>query len=73
MDIALAGLGWIIAPLVGSWVGSSLLGWTGCAARSSGLARLGGGSLAAKGFGMTGGKIVIATTTTAAKYGLLDE
>ena len=74
LDITLFYLGWVlIAPFVGYWVGYIFFGWTGCSARSAGLALLGGGSLATKGLGMAGGKIVVATTTTAAKYGLLDE
>lgn len=44
---------------VGSWIGSSVLGFSGVAATNAGLALLGGGSLAAGGFGMAGGAAVI--------------
>jgi len=47
------------APAVGAWVGSTFLGWSGCAATSSGLALLGGGSLASGGLGMAGGTALI--------------
>ena len=60
------GLGLAAAPAVGTWVGSTILGWSGCAATSSGLAALGGGSLAAGGMGMAGGTAVVATTSAAA-------
>ncbi|PWN04951.1 DUF726 domain-containing protein [Nocardioides silvaticus] len=49
---------WVAAPAIGGAVGS-LTGLTGAAATSHGLATLGGGSLAAGGFGMVGGTAVI--------------
>jgi hypothetical protein len=59
------GLGLVAAPAVGTWVGSTFLGWSGCAATSSGLAALGGGSLATGGLGMAGGTAVVVTTSAA--------
>lgn len=44
---------------VGTVIGTHLLGYSGAAATSAGLAWLGGGSLAAGGFGMAGGTLLI--------------
>ena len=51
----------VAAPLLGAALGASALGGslTGAAATSHGLAMLGGGSLAAGGFGMAGGTAVV--------------
>ena len=51
--------GLLAAPAVGGVIGS-MMGLSGAAATSSGLALLGGGSLAAGGFGMVGGTYVVA-------------
>lgn len=59
---AVALTGGLAAPIIGGAIGSSLLGLSGAAATSAGLAFLGGGSLAAGGAGMAGG---IALVTTA--------
>lgn len=48
------------APLIGGMIGTSILGLTGAAATSAGLALLGGGSLAVGGLGMAGGTAIIA-------------
>jgi len=50
------------SPVIGYAVGNALFGWTGCAATSSGLAFLGGGSLASGGCGMAGGVTFITST-----------
>lgn len=50
---------WWMAPVVGGWLGAWLFGLHGAAAVSAGLAWLGLGSLAAGGFGMFGGTVVI--------------
>lgn len=56
----LAGAGmWWLAPTVGGWIGVTFLGLKGAAATSAGLAWLGLGSLAAGGFGMFGGTLVL--------------
>jgi pimeloyl-ACP methyl ester carboxylesterase len=51
----------VAAPAIGAAIGSSALGGelVGAAAVSHGLAMLGGGSLAAGGFGMAGGTVVV--------------
>lgn len=54
------------ANAVGTAVGTHILGLSGAAATSAGLAFLGGGSLAAGGLGMAGGKILVGT----AAYGV---
>ena len=56
--IVTAGTFWFAGPAIGAFVGS-LMGLSGAAAVSAGLAFLGGGSLAAGGFGMFGGMVVI--------------
>lgn len=50
-------MAWAAAPAVGGALGS-MTGLTGAAATSHGLAVLGGGSLAAGGYGMAGGAVV---------------
>ncbi|HAE39958.1 MAG TPA: hypothetical protein DCG57_15215 [Candidatus Riflebacteria bacterium] len=56
----LAGLGmWWLAPAVGGWIGVTLFGLKGAAAANAGLAWLGLGSLAAGGFGIFGGTLVL--------------
>lgn len=50
---------WWLAPVVGAWIGATLFGLSGAAATSAGLAWLGLGSLAAGGFGMFGGTLVV--------------
>lgn len=47
------------APAIGGAVGSMVLGYSGAAATSSGLAVLGGGAVAAGGAGMAGGVAVL--------------
>ena len=54
----------LAAPAVGGAIGT-LVGLQGAAASSYGLALLGGGSLAAGGFGMAGGTIVVASVGAA--------
>lgn len=54
--------GGLAAPLIGGAVGG-VMGLSGAAATSAGLALLGGGSVAAGGLGMAGGTAVIAGTT----------
>jgi len=51
----------VAAPVIGAFVGGSLLagGLTGAAATSAGLATLGGGSIAAGGFGVAGGTALL--------------
>ena len=57
---ALAGVGmWWLAPTVGGWLGVAVFGLKGAAATSAGLAWLGLGSIAAGGFGMFGGTLVL--------------
>ena len=48
------------APLIGGFIGTTIGGYSGAAATSYGLALLGGGSVAAGGFGMAGGTAVVA-------------
>jgi hypothetical protein len=48
----------LLGPAIGTWIGN-LAGLSGAAATSFGLAFLGGGSIAAGGFGMVGGNIVL--------------
>ncbi|MCV7076031.1 cell division protein ZapB [Mycobacterium szulgai] len=55
--VGAATAGWA-APLVGGAIGASM-GFYGAAATSAGLAVLGGGSLAAGGFGVLGGTILV--------------
>lgn len=50
----------IAAPAIGGALGTWVGGYTGIAATNFGLALLGGGSLAAGGYGMAGGVLVIA-------------
>ena len=59
------------APAVGGAIGTSLLGYSGAAATSSGLATLGGGAIAAGGAGMAGGVAVVTAAGTAlgGRYG----
>ncbi len=54
-------------PGVGEAIGTLVLGLHGAAATSAGLALLGGGSLAAGGFGMAGGILVLDVSGHAAK------
>lgn len=56
---AMTGVGLVAAPLVGGMLGTMVGGYSGAAAMSYGLAFLGGGSLAAGGFGMAGGTAVV--------------
>lgn len=56
----MTGVGWVAAPLIGGFIGTTIGGYTGAAATSYGLAVLGGGSLAAGGLGMAGGTAVVA-------------
>ncbi len=56
-------------PLIGGLIGTYLLGLSGAAAVSAGLALLGGGALTAGGFGMIGGTVVIAAAFGAAGAG----
>ena len=51
--------GGLAAPAIGAALGSSVLGLSGAAATSAGLATIGGGSLAAGGLGMAGGTAII--------------
>ncbi len=60
--------GWLLAPLIGTAVGTAA-GLSGAAATSHGLAILGGGSLAIGGMGMAGGMWVV--TGAGAALGLL--
>jgi len=58
--VAAVGTGaWIAAPALGGALGSYLLGLSGAAASSAGLAMLGGGSIASGGLGMLGGTAVL--------------
>ncbi len=57
---AMTGLGFMAAPLIGGFIGTTVGGYTGAAATSYGLALLGGGSVAAGGLGMAGGTAVVA-------------
>jgi hypothetical protein len=59
------------APAIGGAIGTSVFGYTGAAASSSGLALLGGGATAAGGYGMAGGIAVLTATGTAlgGRYG----
>lgn len=50
---------WWLAPAIGGAIGAALFGLKGAAAVSAGLAWLGLGSIAAGGFGMFGGTLVI--------------
>lgn len=50
----------VATPAIGALVGTTIYGLSGAAATSAGLALLGGGSLAAGGFGMAGGAWVLA-------------
>lgn len=58
---ALGTAGWMLAPAIGTAIGTSA-GLTGAAATAHGLALLGGGSLAAGGAGMAGGMWLVAAT-----------
>lgn len=64
--VALAGTGaavfFVTAPAIGGVIGVKMLGLKGAAATSAGLAKLGGGSLAAGGLGMAGGTAILTTT-----------
>lgn len=57
-----------LAPAVGAAIGG-MMGLSGAAATSAGLAFLGGGSLAAGGFGMAGGTILVVSTAKAGYFG----
>lgn len=57
---AMTGVGIAAAPLIGGVIGTTVGGFSGAAASSYGLALLGGGSLAAGGFGVAGGTAVVA-------------
>jgi uncharacterized protein YjbJ (UPF0337 family) len=69
--VVIAPLALAAAPAVGGAIGTSLLGYSGAAATSSGLAILGGGALAAGGAGMAGGVAVVTAAGTAlgGRYG----
>jgi len=56
--IVLGPLAWVAAPAVGGAIGAAA-GFTGAAATSYGLAVLGLGAVAAGGFGMAGGMVVL--------------
>ena len=60
--VVLGPLAFAAAPAVGGAVGSTLLGLSGAAAQSAGLAAIGGGSLAVGGLGITGGTAIVAAT-----------
>jgi uncharacterized membrane protein YebE (DUF533 family) len=66
----LAATGGLAAPLIGGAIGTSLLGLSGAAATSAGLAFLGGGSLAAGGLGMAGGTAIVTAALGASGAGL---
>lgn len=53
---------WWAAPIIGGLIGTYILGLHGAAAISAGLAWLGLGSLAAGGFGMFGGAVIVTST-----------
>lgn len=57
-----------LAPVIGTAIGNAM-GLSGAAATSAGLAWLGGGSIAAGGFGMAGGTFVIAAAAKGANLG----
>lgn len=57
---AMTGVGFVAAPLIGGFIGTTVGGYSGAAATSYGLALLGGGSVAAGGLGMAGGTAVVA-------------
>lgn len=61
--------GGLAAPLIGGAVGG-VMGLSGAAATSAGLALLGGGSVAAGGLGMAGGTAVIAGTASLGAAGV---
>jgi hypothetical protein len=63
----LAPMAFLAAPAVGAALGGSFLGGglTGAAATSHGLAMLGGGAVAAGGFGMAGGTVAVTVVGTA--------
>ena len=54
------------APAVGTFIGSTLMGLSGCAATSAGLAAIGGGAIAAGGGGMAAGAALITASLTGA-------
>lgn len=58
--VACVATGGLAAPALGAVIGSSVLGLSGAAASSAGLAMLGGGALAAGGAGMAGGTALVA-------------
>jgi tetratricopeptide (TPR) repeat protein/uncharacterized membrane protein YtjA (UPF0391 family) len=55
-----------LAPVVGTWIGSTFMGFHGIAATNAGLALLGGGAVGshALAFGMAGGTTVIVTSSS---------
>ena len=61
--VTLAGVGaaatFVAAPAIGGVIGVQLLGLKGAAATSAGLAKLGGGALAAGGLGIAGGTTIL--------------
>ncbi len=57
------GLGSGPVAAIGTWVGG-LMGYSGAAATNAGLALLGGGSIAAGGFGMAGGAAILTAALT---------
>mgnify|MGYP003132014868 CR=1 FL=1 len=61
------------APAVGGAIGTSILGYSGAAATNAGLATLGGGAIAAGGYGMAGGVAVVSAAGTAlgGRYGAI--
>jgi hypothetical protein len=60
----------VAAPVLGGLIGTQLLGLSGAAATSAGLALLGGGSLAAGGAGVAGGIAVLTTALGACGAGV---
>ena len=57
------GTGGLVVVAIATWIGN-LMGYTGAVALNVGLAVLGGGSIAAGGFGMVGGATVLTATLT---------
>lgn len=56
----------LAAPAIGTAIGVHVLGLSGAAATSAGLAAAGGGSLASGGLGMAGGSAILSASGTAA-------
>ena len=60
----------IVAPVLAGHIGTGLFGLYGAAATAKGLALLGGGAIAAGGFGMAGGTIAIMVGGSIIGYGI---